>query len=92
MIHIWKINTFHILFLLTANFLIGLNDIRDENIWFWYGSRKPLAADSFANWSHGQPNNGGNDENCVVITPQSGQWHDVPCHNPYRYICEKSEE
>ncbi|XP_060551516.1 perlucin-like protein [Ruditapes philippinarum] len=69
-------------------YYIGLNDIQEEGVWVWVESSSSA---SYLNWRPNEPNSVGNDENCVVIDKNSGQWLDVACHNFFHYICEKKD-
>jgi hypothetical protein len=71
-------------------FWIGLNDLQEENSWMWVNSNDPV---KYANWAPNQPDNGGQDENCVHLYPGfSYHWNDFPCHKLNHYICEKAAE
>jgi hypothetical protein len=65
-----------------------LNDLKEEGVWVWMGSKSPA---SYFNWRAGEPNNVGNNENCVVMDKGKEQWVDGPCHNVLPYICETNE-
>ncbi|MGH0182266.1 UNVERIFIED_CONTAM: hypothetical protein FKN15_008882 [Acipenser sinensis] len=41
---------------------------------------------TFHNWSKGEPNNGGGDENCVVMS-KTGGWNDYGCHFQLPFFC-----
>ncbi|XP_058867355.1 C-type mannose receptor 2-like [Acipenser ruthenus] len=41
---------------------------------------------TFHNWSNGEPNNGGGDENCVKMS-KKGEWNDAPCNNQKSFFC-----
>ena len=48
------------------------------------------SAVAYVNWNDGEPNNAGNEEDCVVIHPyNSGGWNDVPCNLRFKSVCEK---
>ncbi|XP_060570423.1 perlucin-like protein [Ruditapes philippinarum] len=76
--------------LYNSAFWIGLNDLQEENSWMWVNSNDPV---KYANWAPNQPDNGGQDENCVHLYPGfSYHWNDFPCHKLNHYICEKAAE
>lgn len=48
---------------------------------------------AFTLWNDGEPNNSGNDENCVNVNQDSdsyvqGKWNDWSCDNQARFVCE----
>ena len=64
----------------------GMNDIQNEGQWVWLdGEMMP-----FTDWDSGEPNDGGNGEDCGIMHIQSrrGRWDDRPCGRNYHYICE----
>ncbi|KAH7698354.1 venom C-type lectin mannose binding isoform 2 [Aphelenchoides avenae] len=77
-----------------GSFFIGLvrNDIHDT--WDWVD----LSDYEYSNWSPGEPNNTGNDENCVVewtldfSNRPSNLWNDVQCHAVRDAVCETNIE
>lgn len=57
---------------------IGFNDEAVEGQFVWY-DQSPVV---YTNWATGEPNNSGNNENCVQIYPggsQPGTWNDLNC-------------
>ena len=44
----------------------------------------------YVNFANGEPNNSGDNEDCVGLKKNdvSGQWNDVVCETPMRYLCE----
>jgi len=73
--------------MVTANgdFLwMGLTDKVSEGQYFWETSLTKLG--SFAPWDAGQPDNYGNNEDCIHTKPTG--WNDVPCTANYRYVCQ----
>ena len=61
---------------------IGLSDQRREGEWVW-DSR----TSGYVNWNVGEPNNWGNNEDCVQITI-SGRWNDANCNQRLMFFCE----
>ena len=57
----------------------------DHIQWFWIGN---LVNSKFNNWDSGEPDNRGNDENCVAIyRAHDGRWHDRQCEDKLHAIC-----
>jgi Lectin C-type domain len=70
---------------------IGLNDIATEagtnKIVKWAWAERPVAPVNYRNWTSGQPNNN-DDQDCVSIDSNTGQWGDGWCSSGLAYICE----
>ena len=65
---------------------IGLNDIKKEGDFRWTGSgQQPVA--TF--WRHGEPNNKGSDEDCVMMAKSDGFWLDHGCYTRQYFVCER---
>ena len=48
---------------------------------------------AFTLWNDGEPNNSGNNENCVNINQDEdsyveGKWNDLSCDKQARFVCE----
>uniref|UniRef100_A0A670XZM5 C-type lectin domain-containing protein n=1 Tax=Pseudonaja textilis TaxID=8673 RepID=A0A670XZM5_PSETE len=41
-------------------------------------------------WKEGEPNNGGNNEDCAVLYKE-GKWNDIHCDKQVKFVCEKEE-
>lgn len=69
---------------------IGLHDDLN-NSWRWSLNDSAFYDDGdteFRNWYSDQPNNIGGQEHCVVLlSKDSGTWHDAPCSNKYLSVC-----
>ena len=61
---------------------IGLSDARREGEWVW-DSR----TSGYVNWNNGEPNNWGNNEDCVQFTI-NGRWNDAFCGQRLMFFCE----
>ena len=62
------------------NVWIAANDITDEGVW---------TNDGFKNWQSGEPNNSG-DEDCGLLVTPTGKWMDMPCANTYPcFVCQR---
>ncbi|XP_078101240.1 C-type mannose receptor 2-like [Sander vitreus] len=64
---------------------IGLQENTPNNsVWRWSQSGVEFN-ESESEWSQGQPDNGDNQENCVMMTV--GTWDDDSCTKRYNFIC-----
>lgn len=59
-------------------FFIGFNDIWDEGNFTWSNGESV----TYTNWSDGEPNNAGNNEDAVHIRP-NGEWNDADANTAY---------
>ena len=65
-----------------------------EGSWAWIRTGEPI---EFSAWQQGQPDNAGNDENCLHLMFKWGyKWNDFPCvnvldyqGNPNKPVCQK---
>ncbi len=64
---------------------IGYNDIASESNFVWvYGTS------SYTNWASGQPDDGGNDEDCTEQY-ENGSWNDKECYAQLScYVCQQT--
>jgi len=55
----------------------------------WFNCQYVVSTDSdgYLNWDSGEPNNYGQNEDCVVIKNTSGKWNDVDCTENRYYVC-----
>lgn len=52
----------------------------------WAVSSKPIV---YRNWASGQPDNAGNNEDCIELRRSLGwTWNDITCSANNAYICE----
>ncbi|XP_026551936.1 CD209 antigen-like protein E [Pseudonaja textilis] len=65
---------------------LGLSDTEKEGTWHWVDG-SPLKERS---WKEGEPNNGGNNEDCAVLYKE-GKWNDIHCDKQVKFVCEKEE-
>ncbi|XP_012584906.1 PREDICTED: low affinity immunoglobulin epsilon Fc receptor [Condylura cristata] len=64
---------------------IGLRDLDIEGEFVWMDGN-PL---DYSNWGPGEPNNGGQGEDCVMMQG-SGQWNDAFCYSPLdSWVCDR---
>ncbi|XP_054422207.1 low affinity immunoglobulin epsilon Fc receptor [Pteronotus mesoamericanus] len=64
---------------------IGLRDLNIEGEFVWMDG-SPL---EYSNWRPGEPNNGGQGEDCVMMLG-SGQWNDAFCSSPLGgWVCDR---
>ena len=64
-------------------FWIGFNDIENEGTFSWIDS---TTDNNYTNWNDGEPNNSGNNQDCVIMT-STGLWNDHICANASRFVC-----
>ena len=65
---------------------IGIDDISLEGTYTYASDGKSL---TYTNWNIGQPNNSGNNEDCVFLLNQHElKWGDAPCSTKKFFICE----
>jgi hypothetical protein len=63
----------------------GGNDVAREGTWTWRGGDTW----SYTNWGQGEPNNSGNNEDCMQLGRYLDYtWNDEPCSASFRYVCE----
>ncbi|XP_058463979.1 clotting factor G beta subunit-like [Malaya genurostris] len=69
---------------------IAGTDLGNEGQFVWISTNKPVGyLTGYFNYSPGQPDNAGGNENCLEIGRWGGVvWNDVPCDWKQRYICE----
>ncbi|XP_034149522.1 E-selectin [Esox lucius] len=67
---------------------IGIRKV--ASVWTWVGTNKTLTAEA-ENWAGGEPNNGGNNEDCVEIyikrDKDAGKWNDESCGKEKTALC-----
>ncbi|XP_070803427.1 C-type lectin lectoxin-Thr1 [Pituophis catenifer annectens] len=65
---------------------IGLNDPQKKRNWEW----TDRSSNSSLMWKQGEPNNQGNNENCVELWSPSGykNWNDESCASTRAYLCQ----
>ncbi|XP_046691669.1 E-selectin-like isoform X3 [Silurus meridionalis] len=72
----------------TGYYWIGIRKI--NGIWTWVGTNKHLTAEA-ENWAKGEPNNGGNNEDCVEMYikrgTDDGKWNDEHCQKKKSALC-----
>ncbi|KAK7489928.1 hypothetical protein BaRGS_00018793 [Batillaria attramentaria] len=72
----------------TTAYYLGGSDEDDEGTFVWVSDNRAI---TFFDWSPRQPDNNGNNEDCLeirVVSPFNSQWNDIPCFIKNRYICE----
>ncbi|XP_074051634.1 C-type lectin domain family 4 member K-like [Macrotis lagotis] len=71
-----------------SNYWIGLNTLKSSS-WSWIDGTPFNKAKSDDFWSPGEPNNKGNNENCVHFAKNKLQsWNDNDCSLPFLFICK----
>ncbi|XP_078485586.1 uncharacterized protein LOC144744545 isoform X2 [Ciona intestinalis] len=78
------------------DFYIGLNRINSSSTGFQWNDGT-MVTSGYTNWRSGDPNNGGGNENCVVLLYKiglslHGKWNDLRCSWNRQYICERRVE
>lgn len=67
---------------------IGIRKVDD--VWTWVGTNKILTKEA-ENWADGEPNNGGNNEDCVEMyikrEKDTGKWNDESCMKKKTALC-----
>lgn len=67
---------------------IGIRKI--NNVWTWVGTNKTLTPEA-TNWASGEPNNGGDTEDCVEMyikrDMEPGKWNDERCGKLKTALC-----
>ncbi|RUS88258.1 hypothetical protein EGW08_003960, partial [Elysia chlorotica] len=67
-------------------FAMGGNDIELEGQWVYYHSKTPVP--SSVTWLPGEPNNSGQNEDCMTFRMSKDGLNDVPCNTPVKFLCE----
>ena len=67
-------------------FWIGISDETTEGEFTYESNGKKIG---YKNWSGGEPNNSGNNEDCVMGGWGYGKWNDINCGSKYSFVCEK---
>lgn len=67
---------------------IGLTRVPDTKTFRWQDKTQ---LGKFQFWNTLEPNNYGNNENCVELYTDSGKWNDITCSFVRPYICKKGE-
>ncbi|XP_051004297.1 LOW QUALITY PROTEIN: P-selectin [Acomys russatus] len=72
----------------SSYYWIGIRKI--NNKWTWVGTNKTLTEEA-ENWADNEPNNKGNNQDCVEIYIKRkvapGKWNDEPCSKRKRALC-----
>ncbi|XP_030762155.1 C-type lectin 37Db-like [Sitophilus oryzae] len=72
--------------------LSGTRSSRGGNNFVWLGTGKQM---TYKNFAPGQPDNAGNNEDCVELWYGSNlkfYWNDIGCYHNLRYICQKTQK
>ena len=68
-----------------SDIFIGLNDSKTEGTFVWSDG----STVTYANWELGEPDDGYNMSDCVVLLGSSdGKWNDTPCIMWNEYVCK----
>uniref|UniRef100_A0A665X444 Macrophage mannose receptor 1-like n=1 Tax=Echeneis naucrates TaxID=173247 RepID=A0A665X444_ECHNA len=72
----------------TDELWIGLNDRTNEGMFDW----SDQSTVSFTSWEYGKPAVSTDDEDCVLIRGEKGNWADRSCDEKHGFICMKQSE
>lgn len=64
---------------------LGGNDINSEGVWVWEDGEN---WGGFTWWFSGEPNNGGDNEDCLEIRYSDYKWNDLACGTAISYVCK----
>ena len=70
---------------MSSGIWLGATDIQSEGVWIWNSSGSAL---TYTNWSLGEPQNLGGNENCLHMWLYLGEWNDNTCDNTLATLCE----
>jgi len=63
---------------------IGFDDRAEEGKFRWLA---PDSSSAFTNWNRGEPDNTGCNQDCTVVSADTGQWSDTHCLDLHPFIC-----
>nr|XP_039258540.1 perlucin-like protein [Styela clava] len=71
-------------------YFIGGNDRTTEGYWKWQDGTDVNMREGvgYQNWRHGQPNNYGAGEDCLMVGINTYHWVDSRCGDKLFYICQ----
>ena len=69
---------------LTERHWLGGTEVAVEGDWVWSDG----TAWTFTDWTAGEPNNMGNNEDCLVKNYGGIQWNDTPCTRQQKFVCK----
>lgn len=72
----------------SANYTKKIKMMYFDKFWVYLFPGHPIG-DVFDKWDGGEPNNGNDNEDCVVLK-KHGKLHDYPCFFKFPFICKKS--
>ena len=71
---------------------IGYSNQTTEGTWKWVDTGKQEAVRTYTNWNNGEPNNGGNNEDCASMDKYDGKWNDHGCEQQiHPFFCGVSK-
>ena len=61
----------------------------NQSAWFWESTNKPINFGNYTHWHDGVEHIHGG-EDCLYIDArvETVGWHDFPCFNPLKFICQ----
>jgi len=66
-------------------FWMGGHALEQKMVYKWVHNRQPL---TYTNWYQGEPNNSGNQEDCLEFQLTTWKWNDINCQKANPFICE----
>ncbi|XP_014899453.1 macrophage mannose receptor 1-like isoform X2 [Poecilia latipinna] len=70
----------------TDELWIGLNDKKTEGLFDWTDHTTV----TFTSWQFGKPQGGNNQNDCVLVRGENGNWDDRDCKESHGFICMKA--
>ena len=68
-----------------VHYWMGLNDQHNEGVFVW-SDNTPYNSSAYNYWYPGEPNDAGNNEDCIELT--NATWNDDMCEKNHSYICK----
>lgn len=69
---------------------LGANNCGTPGVFTWIESGDTVGSSGYSNWKVGEPRgtDPGDDDDCVSINADNGEWHDTSCRRRNRAICQ----
>ena len=72
--------------LISTDSWLGGSDIVSDGTWVWEDGED---WGGFMSWLFGEPNNLGDNEDCLVMGYSTGNWNDLTCTAARAHVCKK---